>query len=111
MTMEKKKKINWFKVVLCSLFIAYISIYTLHKTGYYDGNIRRKVEFTNEQIAKFESDVKNGEIVDLNDYLEGQKKNYTNKGAKLGFTISTNIEKFMNEGIKEISRVLNKFFT
>ena len=74
--MDKKKKINWFKITIVFLFIAYISLYALNMTGYYNGSMRKKVEFTESQIREFEKDVALGEKVDINDYLEKQTKDY-----------------------------------
>ena len=109
--MDKKKKTNWFKIIITTLFIAYISLYILNITGYYDGSVRRKVEFTSMQIEKFENDVKNGVNVDIEDYLKEQNKNYTNNASRLGYTISSNVDKFLNEGIKGVIKVLSKIFT
>lgn len=108
---EKKKKPNYLKFILITLFVIYISLYILNYTGYYDGNIRRRVEFTKDQIEEFESDVESGEIVDLNDYLKEQNKDYVNKTSRMGYAISTNTEKFLNEGLKEIIKFLSKLFT
>ena len=109
--METKKKPNYFKILLIGLFFAYIVLYVLNVTGYYNGNIRRKVAFTEEQIKAFEGDVQNGEKVDLKDYLKGQEKNYTNNTSNMGYAISTNVESFLNNGIKDFIKVLSKFFT
>ncbi len=109
--MQEKKKINWFKVVIIFLFIIYISLFALNLTGYYDGSIRRKVEFTSKQIAQFEKDIEDGKNIDLNDYLEDQNKNYTNNASKLGYTISSNVDKFLNTGIKEILKILGKLLS
>ena len=109
--MEGKKKTNWFKIIMVTFFIAYISLFILNLTGYYDGSIRRKVEFTREQIAQFEQDVENGKSVDLNDYLEDQNKNYTNNASKLGYAISSNVDKFLNSGLKEILSILGKLLS
>lgn len=109
--MEKKKKTNWFKIIMIGLFILYISLYALNISGYYDGSIRRKVEFTEEQIDKFEKDIANGEKVDINNYLESQNKDYTNGASKLGYELSSNIDSFLNEGIKGIINVLSKILS
>ncbi len=109
--MEKKKKTNWFKIIIIGLFIIYIGLYALNTSGYYDGSIRRKVEFTNEQIEKFENDIKNGETVDINNYLEKQNKDYTNGASKLGYEISSNIDSFLNQGIKNIIGILSKILS
>ncbi len=103
---SKKKKLNWFKVIMISLFVCYISLYMLNVTGYYDGNIRKKVEFTEAQIEQFEADVKNGEKVDVKDYLVEQNKDYSNGASKLGYTLSSNVDKFLNKGIKGFLKVI-----
>lgn len=109
--METKKKPNYFKIILISLFVIYISLYILNSTGYYDGSIRRKTELTESEIKRFEKDIDEGKVMDVNDYLEGHKKDYTNKTSKMGYAISTNLEYCLNEGIKEIIKVLSKLFT
>lgn len=109
--MEKKKKINYFKIILILLFIIYISLYTLNVSGYYDGSIKKKVEFTSEQIKEFESDIENGEPVDVKDYLKGQNKDYTNGASRLGYQVSKNIDNFLNRGIKNFFKLVMKFLT
>lgn len=109
--MGDKKKTNWFKIILGLLFVAYISLYALNETGYYDGNIRNKVEFTKEQIEEFEKDVANGEVVDLKEYLKDQNKDYTNGASRIGYTISKNVDSFLNKGIKDIINLLGKILS
>lgn len=109
--MEKKKKVNWFKIIFSTLFVAYISLYFLNVSGYYDGNIRRKVQFTEEQIEAFERDVAAGENVDIKDYLKDQNKDFTNNISKFGYKLSFNIDRMFNSGVKEILRVLSKLLT
>lgn len=109
--MDKKKKPNWFKIILIVLFIAYVSLYFLTVTGYYDGNIRRKVEFTESQIEAFEKDIAAGEKVDIKDYLESQNKDYTNNVSTFGYKVSTNIDKLFSEGIEKILDILSKLLS
>lgn len=104
--MEKKKKRNWFKITIIALFIAYISLYILNVSGYYDGNLRNKIQFTEEQIQQFEEDVANGEKVDIKDYLKDQNKDYTNNVSKFGYKLSSNIDYFFNNGIREVLKIL-----
>lgn len=109
--MEKKKKINYFKIIFSLLFITYMALYALNASGYYDGNMRRKVEFTESQIKQFEQDVQDGKIVDIEDYLEDQTKDYSNKASRLGYKISSNVDKFLNIGIKDILKILGKLLS
>jgi uncharacterized protein with gpF-like domain len=50
-------------------------------------------------------------MVDINDYLENQNKNYTNTASRLGYTISKNVDSFLNEGIKDVLNILGKIFS
>ena len=73
--MDKKKENKiWFKIIMIALFIAYISLYVINKSGYYDGNMRNKVQFTEEQIEKFEEDIAAGEKVDIKRLFERSKQ-------------------------------------
>ena len=109
--MEEKKKINWLKYIIMFLFIVYVSLYVLNKTGYYDGSVRRKMEITSEQIEVFEKDVANGVEIDINNYVKNLDKDYTNRTSKIGYAISSNIDQFLNKGIRRIVKVLSKMFT
>lgn len=109
--MDKKKKTNWFKVIMVILFVAYISLYALNLSGYYDGSIRRKIEFTEEKIEEFEQDVADGKNVDVKDYLEDQNKDYTNGVSRAGYTISKTLDVFLNKGIKDIIGILGKILS
>lgn len=105
--MDKKKKKNWFKIVMLPLFIAYISLYILNVSGYYDGNIRRKVQFTESQIAEFENDIAEGKNVDIKDYLKDQNIDYTNNVSRFGYKFSSNIDSFFNNSIKQILKLVS----
>ncbi len=107
----EKKKINWLKIALIVFFIGYLSLYILDKTGYYDSSMRKKTEFTNNQIKRFEQDVKDGKQVDINDYLIDENKDYTNNTSKVGYYISSSIEKILSDSIKNIGNIFKKLFT
>ena len=109
--MDNKKKFNWFKTIMSVLLIAYVALYVLNVSGYYDSNLKRKVEFTQEQIEAFERDVAAGEKVDIKDYLDGQDKDYTNNVSRFGYRLSTNIDEAFNRGLKEVLRFLSKLLS
>lgn len=110
MIMEKKK-INWLRIIIIILFIGYISLFLLNKTGYYNSALRKKTELTNEQIKRFETDIRNGKQIDINDYLIDETKDYTNATSNTGYYISTSVEKILNNGIKSIGSIFKKLFT
>lgn len=109
--MENKKKANWFKITFFALLIIYISLYALNVTGYYDSNLRRKVEFTEEQIAEFERDIAEGNPVDIKDYLKDQTKDYTNNVSNFGYRLSVQIDAIFNRGITGLLKILSKLLS
>ena len=98
-------------IILAGLFIIYISLYFLNVSGYYDSNIRRKVEFTEEQIREFERDIASGETVDVKDYLENQNKDYTNRASRFGYKLSGEIDKIVNGTIEQVVKIFTALFT
>lgn len=108
---KNKKRLKYFKITLTIFFIAYASLYILNMTGYYEGNIRKRVSFTTSQIEEFEQDIANGKNIDLNDYLKDQNKDYSNNASRLGYSISKNIDLFLNKGIKDILDILSKLLS
>ncbi len=65
----KKKKLHPILKILIVLFVFYVILYSLAKTGYYDKRIRDKTTFTEQQIAQFEADIAAGNNVDTQKYL------------------------------------------
>ena len=100
---NKHKKINklfsWFLFIL---FITFITLYISQATGYYEYEQARKTAFTEEQIQKFEQDVKDGKEIDINDYLENTNKNYQNNISRLSLNVSEGIGKYAKMGIEKI---------
>ena len=80
--------------------VLYLSIFIANNTGYYSFGSRTNL--TNEQIKKFEEDVKNGVEVDLKDYLSDTNISYQNNISKLGYNISSFIESLVRTGIFKI---------
>ena len=76
--MKKNKKNKFFKILFMILFIIYITIYFSQLTGYYEYKNYQKTVLTRNQIKKFESDVKNGRDVKLENYVVNTNKHYQN---------------------------------
>ena len=85
-----------FKFVFFLLLLIYL---TLYFTG-------------NEQIEKFEEDVKSGKEVNVEDYITKEKKDYNNKisdaGKKVSFTISNTLSKLLTSTFKHISKFITE---
>lgn len=106
--MEENKKLNKvFKYIFLTLFITYITLYIANINGYY--NERKLTTLTQEQIAQFEKDIKEGNDVRINEYLKENQKKYNNKTSDLGYNFSKTVSKSLSKGIKELFDYLNKF--
>ena len=107
--MEKGKII---KFIFVSLLLIYLSLYFTGVSGYYEYKNYKKMSLTEEQIIKFEEDVKAGKNVNVEDYIVEEKKDYNNKiantGKKISFTISGIMSKVLTETFKEISKFVTE---
>ena len=106
---EKKKKPNYFKSIFITLLIVFVSLYFMNITGYYDVN-RNKTILTEEKRKEFEEDIKNGEYIDINDYFEEKKVDYNNGFSNLSLKVSDGIATFLNKGLKNTLKALEKLF-
>lgn len=102
-------KINkFFKYILLISFITFSALYISQAVGYFDYKNSKKVSLTNQQIKKFEKDVKNGKNVDIKKYIDENTNNYQNKLSKVGVSISSTTEKIIQKIINETFKVLSK---
>ena len=106
--MEQKKKRNWFLMFIFIMFIIYLGLYFMDNLGYYNIAAKNKV-ITEEKLIEFESDVKNGNYIDIKDYIE-DNTNYKNIYSNIGYNISIGIDNILNKGILKIGDVLKKLF-
>lgn len=104
--MKKEDKIylikKTFKTMFVISFIIYMSLFIMNNTGYYNFSLKKQKELTEEQIKKFENDVKNGVDIDIESYLEVKNVSYQNNTSKLGLTISSGIENIVKNSIYKI---------
>lgn len=104
---NKKKGSNLFFKILIVLFVAFLCLYSISMNGYLQNINRDKTLYTEEQITQFESDVNNGEYLDLKDYVLVDEIDYSNKVSELGEDISELIDYTANKSID----MLNSFFS
>ena len=109
--MKKKKSNKLFWFVLISLFVVYMGLYIANSTGYYESKLSERVTLNNKAIARFEKDVASGKDVTIDDYLERENKDYSNKMSKLGLNISNKCEDFMTKGLSKFMKVVGKLFS
>lgn len=97
----KKNKIpnQIFKYFFIISFITFLTIYLSQLTGYYEYEQYKKKELTEEQIKKFEQDIRDGKEIDIDLYLE-PTKNYQNGISNTTLIISDTIGEYMTKGIE-----------
>ncbi|MBQ3021151.1 MAG: hypothetical protein IJD92_02865 [Bacilli bacterium] len=105
---KKKKKNNLILKILLVLFIIYFCLYLMNNLGYYNIN-SKNVVLTNEKIKEFEDDIKNGENIDIKNYIN-DNINYKNTYSNLGYNLSLGIDNIFNKGIKKVSKIFKKLF-
>ena len=100
----KSKRI--IKLLVEMIFIVFIFFYVICKSGYYEYNLQSKKNMTEEEIKRFEEDVKSGKEVDVKNYLNDISTDYSNNLTKTTSTISLNLNRYL---IKTINNTMNIF--
>lgn len=98
--MERKYKI--FKWTFLFFLVIFLTLYFSQLTGYYEFKNYERMTLTEEQIAKFEQDVRDGKEVDIQNYVVSTERDYQNKFSKLGLSLSTGISDFIKSGVIKI---------
>ena len=93
---------KFIKVLLLFIVIIFLVMFFTSSSGYYEYELNKKTNLTQEAIERFEQDVKEGKEIDINNYLVNEKKDYNNKFSNAGLTLSNNIKKIFSEGVKFI---------
>jgi len=106
--MKKKKKVNIYKFIFLVFLFSFLVIYFAEATGYYEYKNYQKTSLTKEQIKKFEEDIKNGNKVDINDYLVHDNKKYSNKLSNMASKFSNSISKIVNKGVEYTFKYISK---
>jgi YbbR domain-containing protein len=88
-----------FYIIISLLFAVFITLYISQATGYYNYEQYKKTELTKDKIEQFERDVADGKNVDIKDYLENVKVDYSNTASNTGLKISNTITKYVKSGV------------
>lgn len=102
----KSKKIAklFIYIILLTFFFSYI----LEKSGYYEYNLQSKKNLTEEEIKKFEQDIKEGKDVDITNYLKDNTTDYSNNLTKTASQFSINLNKYLNRAISGTFDIFGK---
>ena len=102
------KKESIFKFILLCFIICFLVILFAGKTGYYEKKLRDNSILTEEQIKKFEEELKNGKNVDISNYVINENKDYTTKLTSDVYSVSLKLEKTIDKIVKFIFNEVGK---
>jgi hypothetical protein len=112
--MDEKKKNNLFYRIVIKIFIGLLVgfsvLYISEATGYYEFEQHKKVELTNELISQFEQDVKDGNDINVKDYIEETQVSYTNGASSIGYALSNQIGNIVQNGLNSTFKFLENLF-
>ncbi|MCI9281578.1 MAG: hypothetical protein HFI49_04940 [Bacilli bacterium] len=108
--MKKNKKTRYFFRTIYILFFIYIALIIAYESGYYETKSHNRAVLTKEAMERFESDLAQGQVIDVKDYLKEEKVDYSNGVTKVGNKISNGISDFMTKGLSGIFDVLKGWF-
>ncbi len=109
--MNKKKINKVLKFILFSLFAVFITIFLSNEYGYYEYQKAKQVTLTEEQIKKFEEDVKNGKDISIEDYSVNTTKNYQTSLSKAGLNLSNSISKIVKDSVEGFFNSISNIIT
>lgn len=104
----KKKKFNISKIIFFIFFISFLIIYLSELTGYYEYQNHIKTSLTEEQIKKFEADIKDGNKIDIKEYLDANTRKYNNNLSKIASKLSDSISNLVNNSVKYTFKYISK---
>ena len=104
MKYKKVIKFSFGGIILIFLFS-----YFIEYSGYYEYNLQSKKNLTEEQIKKFEDDVKNGKEIDLNSYLEKTTIDYSNSLTRSTSQANLKLNEYLKKLLTGGFDILGKF--
>ena len=105
-----KKKPNYFLKLLVVLFLLFIFFYAMTKSGYYESQISKKTMLTEKKIREFEDDIKNGKVINIDNYYVTKKVDYSSFASKLGKNTTLKFSSGLEKIFKSSGKVLKKLF-
>jgi len=97
---------KFIKNIPLIILIMLLGLYFSYQNGYYDKYMRDKINLTNQNIEKFENDIKEGRDVTIEDYLK-EEKSYTTKTGNISLKVSNKLENIINKGMRFIFKKIS----
>jgi len=97
--------------IIFILFIFYLINFFVVESGFYKSETTKKTILTEEKIAEFENDVKNGTFVDIKDYTEEEYVDTSNKIDDIGYEIGQGIHEIINNKVIKFFKKIGELFS
>lgn len=104
--MKYKKLFKFFGGLIVLIFLF---SYFIEYSGYYEYNLQNRKNLTEEQMERFEEDVKNGKDIDLGSYLTEATVDYSNSLTRTTSQANLKLNDYLKRIIKGGFDVLGKF--
>ncbi len=102
--MKKHKLVNF---IITIIFLAYVASYYIANSSYYEYQLQERTVLTNEKIKEFEEDVRNGQNIDVKDYVVDEYVDYSNKISNLVYNFSDSANNIARKVIKALFKKLS----
>ena len=106
----KKKKRNYFLIVLSIFFFSYLALLFAYSNGYYEYKEHNKMVITEEAMKQFEEDVSSGKNIEINDYITDEYRDYSSTFSKLGVKTGELLDDVFSDGLGSVVKMLSKLF-
>lgn len=103
----KSKTSNVFRFIMLTLFLLFIGLYITQAFGYYEFTNNKKNALTEQNIKKFEKDIKEGRNIKATNYLQ-EDKNYNNLLSNASLKLSKDISFLFNAFMSNLFNEINK---
>ena len=98
-----------FKALGIIIIFIFLYSYFIEKSGYYEYNLKNKKFLTDEQIKRFEEDVKIGNVIDINSYLEDTAIDYSNHLTRRTSEVSLKLNDYLKNILTNTFKGLGVF--
>ena len=100
------KIIKFFGSIIILIFLF---SYFIEYSGYYEYNLHNKKNLTEEEIKRFEEDIRDGKNIDLNSYLIDNTIDYSNSLTRTTSRVNIGLNDYLKKVIKCGFNLIGKF--
>ena len=103
--MNYKRIIRFFCLLL---FFIFLCSYFVETGGYYEYHLSYKRKLTEEQMKQFEEDIRNGKDIDINSYLNSNRRDYSNLLTRKVSDANIRLNEYLKKIIGNTFKILEK---